>query len=97
MIDEEITDLLAFLPTFEETVSNWVEKKNKRELHEVEELEDYHYCLHNAIRSALYSGADSIPEEFDPVTNGGVIHERRHSLTWMLSAGTKWDDTDLST
>ena len=34
---------------------------------------------------------------FDPMGNGGVIHERRHSLTWMLSKGINWEETDLST
>ncbi|MEY3241707.1 MAG: hypothetical protein RIR11_3146 [Bacteroidota bacterium] len=54
------------------------------------------YCLHNAIRSAQ-CGDDTVPPGFDPISNGGVIHERRHSLTWMLSKGIEWDDTDLST
>lgn len=29
--------------------------------------------------------------------DGGAIHERRHSLTWILSPGIDWDDTDMST
>ncbi len=54
------------------------------------------YCLHNAVRSAQ-CGDDTVPPGFDPIGNGGVVHERRHSLTWMLSKGIEWDDTDLST
>ncbi len=31
------------------------------------------------------------------VGEGGVVHEHRHALTWVLSPGTLWEDTDLST
>lgn len=58
--------------------------------------EDLFYCLHNAVRSAQL-GNSTVPAAFDPIGNGGVIHERRHSLTWMLSSGIDWDETDLST
>jgi hypothetical protein len=34
---------------------------------------------------------------FHPVFDGGVVHERRHALTWALSPGVSWDETDLST
>jgi hypothetical protein len=32
-----------------------------------------------------------------PVGEGGAVHERRHALTWCLSPGVSWSDTDLST
>jgi hypothetical protein len=48
------------------------------------------------VRSAQLGGK-TVPNNFDPIGNGGVIHERRHALTWMLSKGTTWDNTDVST
>jgi hypothetical protein len=39
----------------------------------------------------------TVPADFDPIANGGVIHERRHALTWALAPGVSWDDIDLST
>ena len=63
---------------------------------EVHNLEDLFYCAHNAVRSAQ-QGSETAPPEFDPIVNGGCIHERRHALTWVLSPGVEWDDTDLST
>lgn len=68
---------------------------------EVIALEDRFYCAHNAVRSAQYSSDDggppSVPAGFDPVVDGGCIHERRHALTWAVSPGVDWDATDLST
>jgi hypothetical protein len=78
------------------SVSDWTAKQETRSSDEVIAKEDLFYCLHNAVRSAQM-GRDTVPEGFDPIGNGGVIHERRHSLTWMLSSGIDWDDTDLST
>jgi len=63
---------------------------------EAVKIEDLFYLSHNAVRSGQL-GNDSVPAEFDPVGDGGAIHERRHSLTWALSPGTSWDNTDLST
>jgi hypothetical protein len=67
-----------------------------RALDEVVALEDRFYLCHNAVRGAQI-GSPTVPSDFDPVNNGGVIHERRHALTWCLSPGTRWEDTDLST
>lgn len=77
-------------------VDFWI--RDKKTISEVEILnkEDLFYCLHNAVRSAQL-GRETVPSDFDPGLNGGVIHERRHSLTWMLSKNTGWDETDLST
>lgn len=58
--------------------------------------EDLFYCLYHAVKSAQL-GHDMVPTGFHPLGNGGVIQERRHSLTWMLSKETDWDATDLST
>ena len=63
---------------------------------EVQAVHDLFYCAHNAVRSAQ-TGRDTVPESFDPLMDGGCIHERRHALTWALSPGVDWDDTDLST
>jgi hypothetical protein len=67
-----------------------------RDAQEVHKLEDLFYCAHNAVRSAQL-GRDTVPIGFDPIVDGGCIHERRHALTWVLSPGVDWDDTDLST
>ena len=78
------------------SIEEWT--KNREVLSEAElaQKEDLFYCLHNAVRSAQMGGT-TVPSTFDPVGNGGVIHERRHSLTWMLSKGVSWEETDLST
>jgi hypothetical protein len=60
------------------------------------ELEDVFYCAHNAVRSAQ-GGRKTVPAHFDPIVDGGTVHERRHALTWCLSPEVCWDDTDLST
>ncbi len=68
-----------------------------RPLREVAQLEDIFYCAHNAVRSAQLGRIEAVPNGFHPVTNGGVVHEKRHSLTWIFSPNVKWNDTDLST
>jgi hypothetical protein len=60
-------------------------------------MEDLFYCAYSAVRSAVYGGAASVPERFDPMVNGLVIQERRHALTWMVSPGVAWQETDRST
>jgi hypothetical protein len=59
-------------------------------------LEDLFYCAHNAARSAQLGGK-TVPRGFHPIAGTGVIHERRHALTWATSPGVSWDKTDLST
>jgi hypothetical protein len=85
---------------------SWRAALKPRPLAEVAAMEDLFYCTHNAARSAQVEMMEArgkavryttVPTGFDPVANGGVIHERRHSLTWALSPGVAWDDTDLST
>lgn len=63
---------------------------------EVRAKEDLFYCAHNAVRSGQL-GRDTLPEGFHPTEDGGGIHERRHGLSWCLSPGVSWDETDLST
>ncbi|MEM6718781.1 MAG: DUF4272 domain-containing protein [Bacteroidota bacterium] len=88
--------LLNYTCSLDETVANWIKDKEVISEEILTQKEDLFYCLHNAVRSAQL-GKDTVPEGFHPVGNGGVIHERRHALTWMLSKGVKWEDTDLST
>ena len=77
-------------------IEDWVGTRETITEEDLKKKEDLFYCLHNAVRSAQL-GAQTVPPAFDPIGNGGVIHERRHSLTWMLSSGIAWDETDLST
>lgn len=51
----------------------------------------------STVRGAQLGNASMVPARFHPVMDGGAIHERRHSLTWILSPGIDWDDTDMST
>lgn len=88
--------IVEFLPFLDVRISNFVETRRPRSPDEVGELEDVYYCTHNAVRSAQM-GEDTVPQEFHPIRDGGATHERRHALTWSLSPGTDWDDTDLST
>ncbi len=97
-LSEEISGgmLDDFLPGFEVTVESIVESSNLQGVEEVIRVEDLFYLSHNAIRSGQL-GESAVPADFDPIGDGGAIHERRHSLTWALSPGTSWNDTDLST
>jgi hypothetical protein len=98
MISRAITGklLMRFLPGLGATVDDLLARARPRLEPEVMAAEDLFYCLHNAVRSAQVGG-QTVPAGFDPVSNGGVIHERRHALTWCLSSGIGWDDVDLST
>ena len=79
-----------------EKIEDWIKTIDTVTTEDLMKTEDLFYCLHNAVRSSQM-GSQTVPLTFDPVANGGVIHERRHSLTWMLSEGIKWEETDLST
>lgn len=70
--------------------------RDPRPVDEVAALEELFYCAHNAVRSAQL-GNRTVPRGFDPMRDGGTVHERRQALTWSLSPGVAWDDTDLST
>lgn len=88
--------LFEFLPNLDATTSGFLAATKPRPTAVIAALEDLYYCAHNAVRSAQ-TGADTVPQEFHPVRDGGAVHERRHSLTWALSPDVAWDDTDLST
>lgn len=85
----------------------WRRGLRARPVEEVAAMEDLFYCCHNAVRSAQVEQMNAkrpsakaprtVPLDFDPIGNGGVIHERRHALTWALAPGVAWEDTDLST
>lgn len=98
-LPEDVTEAIIFdfLPNLDSSIEDLVSKAKPRTLNEVLELEDTFYCSHNAVRSAQTGATDSVPAVFHPVRDGGAIHERRHGLTWAISDGVSWDDTDLST
>lgn len=89
--------ILDFLPGLDASVDDLLKKAKPRSEAEVVELEDVFYCAHNAVRSAQTGSKNTVPKNFHPLRDGGAIHERRHSLTWAISPGVEWDDTDLST
>lgn len=109
MLSHEIIQyLMTDVIPDESPLESWLAIVSIRTLDEVLQMEDTFYCLHNAARCAQFPAKPSwknifskpfkpVPAGFDPIVNGGVIHERRHALTWALSPGTAWDDTDLST
>lgn len=86
----------VFLPNLDGSIDDFLAELQPRSTADVVGLEDLYYCTHNAVRSAQM-GSDTVPDYFHPVGDGGAIHERRHSLTWALSPGAQWDETDLST
>lgn len=86
----------AWLPGPRGGVTEFLEAHRVRELAEVAAREDFLYCAHNAVRSAQLGGS-TVPAGYDPISEGGCVHERRHSLTWCLSPGVEWEGTDLST
>lgn len=88
--------ILDFLPGLDATVDDLCRKASPRPAEQVIELEDRFYCAHNAVRSAQLGGK-TVPPGFHPVRDGGVVHERRHALTWCVSPGVPWEETDLST
>jgi hypothetical protein len=93
---DQILAMIEFLPRFDASVADWAKAHPPRPVEEVDALEDLFYCAHNAVRSAQLGGS-TVPKGFHPVRDGGVVHERRHALTWALSPGVAWEDTDLST
>lgn len=88
--------LFDFLPNLDATTAGFLADHTLRPVDDIARLEDLYYCAHNAVRSAQ-TGGETLPPQFHPVRDGGATHERRHALTWALSPGVDWDDTDLST
>lgn len=97
--DEIIQNIVFdFLGGIRLSVAELLQQSQPRTVDDVIALEDLFYCAHNAVRSAqIDASANTVPSEFDPISDGGVVHERRHSLTWCLSPNTDWNETDLST
>ncbi len=93
---EHTRAVLEYLPNLGGTIDGFLQESPMRPAAEISDKEDLFFCAHNAVRSAQL-GSETVPADFDPVVDGGAIHERRHALTWCLSPGTKWTDTDLST
>ncbi len=97
MSGEQMQEILMnYSCPLDEKVEEWIKEKETLSEQELIQKEDLFYCLHNAVRSAQL-GKETVPDNFHPMMNGGVIHERRHSLTWMLSENVSWEETDLST
>ncbi|WP_237274947.1 DUF4272 domain-containing protein [Tenacibaculum ovolyticum] len=97
MSGEQMQEILQdFSCPLNEIIEDWIKDKSTLSENKLIQKEDLFYCIHNAVRSAQM-GRETVPNGFDPMGNGGVIHERRHSLTWMLSKGISWEETDLST
>ena len=90
-----IVERLDFL---NKPLADVLDEATPRPFEEVQLAEHLFYCAHNAAREALHNGRpEVVPDGFDPVVDGGVVHERRHALTWAVSPGVAWEDTDLST
>jgi hypothetical protein len=89
--------VLDFLPGLDASVDDLLHAAQPRSNRDVVELEDLFYCAHNAVRCAQTGSTTAVPRDFHPVRDGGAIHERRHSLTWAISPGVEWDETDLGT
>lgn len=98
-LPEEVTGglLSFFLPGFDVTPQDLIERGETQPVESVVRMEDLFYLSHNAVRSGQTGHLDQLPDGFDPIADGGAIHERRHSLTWALAPGAEWDETDLST
>jgi hypothetical protein len=94
--DQTIQTLLGFLPPLADALEPWVARLRMRPESEVLAEADLFDCAHNSVRSAQ-QGRVSVPADFHPLRDGGVIHERRHALRWCVSPGVDWSDTDLST
>ncbi len=70
--------LFDYTCPLDEKIESWLETMSTVSEEDLEKKEDLFYCLHNAVRSAQL-GRQTVPKNFDPIGNGGVIHERRHS------------------
>lgn len=97
MIDgDTIRAMFGFMPKTTERIADLLGARAPRAAATVLAMEDLFYCAHNAARSAQL-GDKTVPKGFHPIAGGGVIHERRHALTWATSPGVDWEETDLST
>lgn len=97
MSDERLDALLSYLAKSWEGPEVFAKQIKPRPEAEIQQLEDTFYCAHNAVRSAQTGHAEQVPQGFHPMRDGGIVHEKRQALTWALSPGVAWDETDLST
>jgi hypothetical protein len=93
---DAIGGVISFVGGLTRPLSEVLARATPRSEDEVAAMEDLYYAAHHAVRSAQMARA-TVPRGFHPAIHGGIIHERRHALTWAISAGVAWDDTDLST
>ncbi len=96
---QETGDVLLslFMPNMEISAADLVAERERPTIEAIVQREDLFYLAHNAVRGAQTGHKEQVPADFDPIADGGAIHERRHSLTWCLAPGASWDETDLST
>jgi len=96
MIDQDVGHrmVVGFGGALQLSLADFIAASKPRRVDDVIALEDLFYCAHNAATQAQAGGA-TVPNGFDPVINSGVILERRHALTWCLSPGIDWDNTNL--
>jgi hypothetical protein len=98
-IPEQISGNLMslFLPSFSVTAETLLTQGQTQAIGDIIRMEDLFYLAHNAVRGGQTGNSHQVPDNFDPIADGGAIHERRHSLTWSLAPGSSWGETDLST
>jgi len=83
--EEILGPLREFLGRFDCSFDELMTKTQLRPIARIIALEDFLYCAHNAYQNT------------GDVSAIGVVQERRQPLTWALSPGVAWDDTDVST
>ncbi len=98
-VSKERADALLgeFIVGYPGDLKGFLTGTSPRDVDEVAAVEDLFYCTHAAARDASGTKPESVPKTFDREIDGGAIHERRHALTWALSPGIAWDQTDLTT
>jgi len=92
--DASVTVFTRQTPALDDA-ERWLAAAALRPLAEIAAREDAYYCLHHAARTCDL--ASSWPGGLESAVHGRVIQERRWALTWALSPGVAWADTDQST
>lgn len=98
LVSNEVTRQLVtkFAPGLDRKNGGTQEQRPTRAVADIIAMEYRFYCAHNAVRSAQLGGS-TVPVGFDPIINGGAVHERRHALSWCVAPRVAWGDVDLST
>lgn len=94
--DVSVAMFELIMPDFDLTIDQLVSASRTPNIEDVIAVEDLLYCAHNAARSGQLGHA-TVPADFNVPLDGRAIAERRHAMTWALSPGTAWEETDLST